>query len=134
MDSENQVPKSFSSESEIKKIKYHISLLQEILDHRQYPIPNLVISFDWDEKDLNAVHDIFEAFDRKLEDGEDIIWRKLESDLKKKFGIGYQAVKRIVLAFYDNDQWIDVCRGYAKANDVMEFKRINDRPRPVPDD
>lgn len=134
MDSENQSPKLSLLESEIKKIKYHISLIQEALDHRQFPIANLVISLDWDDNDLNSVHDIFEEYDNKLEKKEEINWTEFEIKLKREFGIGYQEVKIIILAFYDNGQWIEICKGYARTHDVMEFKRINDVPPRVPDD
>lgn len=110
---------------EIEKIKYQLSLLSEVIDHRVYPIPSLVIELDWGEEDLNAAHDIFEECDTKLRNGEKVNWTEFEMNLRTKFGIGYQTVKSIILAFYRNDQWYSVCKGYAKEHDVLEFKEIN---------
>lgn len=111
-------------EHEIEKIKFHISLIGEAIDHRNNPITALVISMNWNAKDLDAAHDIFEKYDRQLESKEEVSWHAFEHELKDKFNIGYQTVKNIILAFYRNHQWTDVCRFYAKAYECVEFHEI----------
>ncbi len=109
---------------EIKKIKFHLRLLSETIDSRNYPIPSLVVEMDWDGDDLNRAHDIFEKYDKKLEAGETVNWTDLEIDLKREFDINYQIVKSIVLAFYRNHQWTEVCKYYAKSHMCIEFHEI----------
>ena len=111
-------------ERELEKIKFHIRLIGETIDHRSYPIPFLVIEMDWDDKDLDKAHDIFEKYDDKLERGEKVNWKGFEMELQNAFGIEYQTVKSIVLAFYRNQQWTRVCAGYAKAYECIEFNEI----------
>ncbi|MEJ1364540.1 MAG: hypothetical protein RPU42_05495 [Candidatus Sedimenticola sp. (ex Thyasira tokunagai)] len=110
--------------SEIDKIKFHIKMLGEAIDSREYPIASLVISMDWDGDDLNRAHDVFEKYDNMLEAKEDINWRAFEMELRNTFDIGYQTVKSIVLAFYRNHQWTEVCSLYAKAYECLEFHEI----------
>src|SRR4029453_12529961 len=112
-------------EREVEKIKFHIRLIGETIDHRSYPIPFLVIEMDWDDKDLDKANDIFEKYDNKLERGEEVNWTEFQMELQKTFGIGYQTVKSIVLAFYRNRQWTRVCAGYAQAYECIEFHEIN---------
>jgi hypothetical protein len=111
-------------ERELEKIKFHIQLIGETIDHRSYPIPFLVIEMGWDDKDLDKAHDIFEKYHGKLEREEKVNWKEFEMELQNTFGIGYQTVKSIVLAFYRNQQWTRVCTGYAKAYECIEFHEI----------
>jgi len=59
---------------------------------------------------------------------EDINWQTFEMELRETFNIGYQTVKTIILAFFDNGQWGDVCTAYAKKFECVEFHRIT-RPK-----
>ena len=111
-------------ERELEKIKFHIRLIGETIDYRSYPIPFLVIEIDWNDKDLDKAHDIFEKYDDKLEREEKVNWKEFEMELQNTFGIEYQTVKSIVLAFYRNHQWTRVCAGYAKAYECIEFNEI----------
>jgi hypothetical protein len=113
-----------SIQKQLDKLKYQLHLLGEAVDHREYPIPSLVLSLDWDDEDLNKAHDIFEQYDNKMEDGKEVNWRAFEMELRETFGIGYQTVKTIILAFFDNGQWQNVCTAYAKAYECVEFHRI----------
>lgn len=111
--------------NEIEKIKYHIQLISETIDHQIHPIPYLVISEDWGKEDLSAAHDIFEKFDAKLERGETVNWYEFEEDFKKRFNMSYQALKSVVLAFFRNGQWDSVCRTYAAEHHCVEFSEIS---------
>ena len=80
---------------------------------------------DWDNDDLNKAHDIFEKYDKKIEvKEEDINWVKFEKELEEQFSISYQEVKLIILAFYKNRQWSEVCYQYAKENSCIELNGI----------
>lgn len=99
--------------NEVNKLKYHIKILSETVDFQQYPVESLILSMNWDEQDINDAHDIFERYDEKIQNKEEINWREFEMELRNHFGIGYQTVKSIILAFYRNHQWTQVCYGYA---------------------
>lgn len=114
----------------IKKLEYHVSVLSECIDSDRYPVQSLILSLGWDSKQINKAHDIFQTFDEKLEKGEEINWYELEHALEDEFSIGYQTVKSIVLAFYNNHQWVDVCYGYAMSFEPttpIEFHSITRR-------
>lgn len=111
-------------QKQIDKIKYHIKMLNHTFDYETNPIESLVIELDWDDEDLNKVSDIFEKYDNKLQKSEEINWTAFEMEIRDEFGIGYQTVKSIILAFYRNHQWVDVCKGYANHHDVSEFHEI----------
>jgi len=112
----------------IKKLEYHIKLLAEELNHDESPIASLVIGLDWSESELNIAHDIFEAYDRQLEAKEkNINWNDFENEFKEKLGVSYQRLKLIIIAFYKNMQWENVCYSYAASfgNTVpIELKQI----------
>lgn len=109
---------------QINKLKYQMSLVGESLDSREHPIATLVIGMNWDDKDLDKAHDIFEKFESILESGREPNWGEFERDFKQQFGIGYQRLKIVVLAFHRNSQWANVCAAYAKAHECMEFHEI----------
>lgn len=110
---------------EIEKLKYQIQLVGNTIDSDFYPVESLILSFDWDNDDLNKAHDIFEKYDKKIEAKENNInWTEFETELEKQFCISYQEVKVIILAFYKNRQWSEVCYQYAKANQCLEFDRF----------
>lgn len=114
-------------EQEIAKLKYQMGVLISTVDSEKFPVEYLVLEMNWDNKDLNDAHDIFEKYDDKLQAKEEINWAAFESELRSRFDIGYQEVKLIVNAFYENHQWMDVCYYYAKAYTTIEFHRlIND--------
>jgi len=50
---------SESIQRQLDKLKYQLHLLGEVIDHREYPIPALVLALDWDGEDLDKAHDIF---------------------------------------------------------------------------
>ena len=110
--------------NEIEKIKYHIQLLSEALNPSDQPIASLVISNDWIRADLDAAHDIFEQYDKALELDNSINWHNFEHAFLDRFGITYQGLKSIVLAFFRNGQWTDVCKAYALKNQCIEFSEI----------
>ena len=105
-----------------------MGLVGESLDSREHPIATLVIAMDWDGSDLDRAHDIFEKFEGIIEAGEEPNWSEFEHDFNQQFGIGYQTLKMVVLAFHRNFQWTHVCEVYAKAKECMEFHEIT-RPK-----
>ena len=115
-------------ESTITKLEFHIRLLAEALNTQEHPIPGLVIEFDWDERQLEKAHDVFEKYDEQLNnDGNSPLCNDLEKELKQEFQISYQSVKSIVNAFYNNGQWQNVCYWFAKGQPPctsMEMEHI----------
>lgn len=103
---------------------FQLEQITNTIDNRRHPIEHLVLRMDWSEDDLRAANDIFEKYDRSMDSGEEIDWHKFEFDLEDRFGVSYQGVKPIILAFFRNSQWPDVCRGYASKHEVGEFREI----------
>lgn len=101
--------------SRLEKLEFHVKLLAESLSHTDNPTASLVIDFDWSSQDLNCAHDIFEAFDKKIRDSEEINWYEFEARFAEKLNISYQGLKSVVLAFYSNGQWTEVCHAYASS-------------------
>lgn len=108
----------------VEKLQYQVKLLGESLDFETNPIAALIIELDWNEEDLSNANDIFEKYDKKLENGEKVNWKEFEFELRDRFKLGYQAVKLVILAFFYNDQWTDICENYACENECMEFHVI----------
>jgi hypothetical protein len=114
-------------ERELAKLRYQVRLLGHTVDPERRPIESLILEFDWEEGQLTKAHDIFEEYDNKLNNGQDINWHEFEHKLRGEFDIGYQEVKSIITAFYQNHQWTAVCEGYAKSFEPavpVEFHRI----------
>lgn len=114
----------------LNKLEYHISILSECIDFERYPVQSLILSMGWDEAQLDKAHDIFQIYDEKLNSGEAINWSEFEHALRNEFSIGYQTVKSIILAFYNNHQWVEVCHGYAMSfepSTPIEFHSITRR-------
>ncbi len=117
---------------EVKKLKYQVHLLGNIVDYQTHPIESLILSMDWSEEDIDSAHDIFEKYNNKLEANQPVTWNEFESELKNEFNIGYQNVKHIVLAFFNNNQWTDVCYKYAMSFEPttpVEFHQITRREK-----
>ena len=114
----------------LNKLEYQVSILSECVDFERYPVQTLILSMNWDDTQLNKAHDIFQIYDEKLENNEKVNWAEFEFALKNEFSIGYQTIKSIILAFYNNHQWVDVCHGYAMSFEPttpIEFHSITRR-------
>lgn len=116
-------------ENRLEKIEFHLRLIGEVINHIDYPIASLVLGLNWSSDDLDKAHDIFEKFYIQLEDNKapKSLHMALEKDFKQELGVGYQTVKLIVLAFFRNQQWVEVCEAYAKSfgnSPPMEVQEI----------
>lgn len=119
-----------SIEKEISKMKYQIQVLGACIDYERNPVEALILSMNWDEEQLDRAHEIFEKYDTMLSNKQSIVWSTFEHELRDEFDIGYQTVKAIVLAFFKNSQWVDVCYGYAMSFEPttpIEFHQITRR-------
>ncbi len=113
--------------NEIEKIKYQLRIVGQTINYESHPVEALILSMDWAEGDIDRAHDIFEKYDKKIEKEEKINWHEFEQELKNAFRIEYQTVKSIILAFYNNHQWTNVCYGYAMSFEPttpIEFHQI----------
>lgn len=116
----------------LDKLKYQVETLGHTIDYEKHPVEALVLSNDWGPKQLEKAHDIFEIWDKKLEGGEEMNSGDFEHEFQQYLNVGYQGLKSIVLAFYRNSQWTNVCEAYVdsfgKAPSV-EFFEIAHRNR-----
>lgn len=116
----------------IEKLVYHVSLLGETIDYEKYPVEALILSMNWARVDLNKAHDIFERWDQRLENGGAMSTSEFESDFDRELGISYQGLKSVILAFYRNHQWTNVCEVYVDAfgtSPSVEYHSIMRRER-----
>lgn len=116
----------------IEKLKYHVSILGQTVDHERHPVEALILANDWGPVELNKVHDIFEKWDNLLEAGEKMNHSSFEIDFNKELNISYQGLKSIILAFYRSSQWTNVCEAYVdsfEGSPSMEYHSIMRRNR-----
>ncbi len=97
----------------LNKLEFHVKLLAESLNHSENPIASLVVDFNWSEQDLDKAHDIFEIFDKKITNSEEVNWSDFENEFNQKLNISYQGLKSVVLSLFRNGQWSEVCHAYA---------------------
>lgn len=111
----------------LEKLEFHVKLLAESMNHTENPIASLVVDFDWSPQDLDCAHDIFEVFETKIHQNEKITWHDLEKEFQEKLNVSYQGLKSVILAFFRNGQWTEVCYAYASSfgeNVSLELKSI----------
>lgn len=116
----------------LKKLRYQVSILGETIDYKDYPIQSLIMEKDWGETDIDKAHDIFEKWDGILENGGSMKNNEFERDFSESLGIGYQGLKTIILAFYRNGQWSNVCESYVDSfgpSVSIEYHSIKRRER-----
>jgi len=116
----------------IEKLAYHVSLIGETIDYEKHPIEALILSMNWGREDIDKAHDIFERWDQRLENGGAMSTSEFESDFNRELGISYQGLKSVILAFYRNHQWTNVCEAYVDAfgtSPSIEYHSIARRER-----
>ena len=106
---------SDSIQQQVDKLRFHIELIARSIDPDTNPVAILAIDYNWSSKDLNRAHDIFEKYDQLISAGKEEQVRSLEQDFSEEFGMTYQDVKMVVLAFVRSGQWEKVCRAYARS-------------------
>lgn len=116
----------------IEKLVYHVSLLGETIDYEKHPVEALILSMNWGRADIEKAHDIFERWDKRLENGEAMSTTEFELDFNRELGISYRGLKSVILAFYKNYQWTNVCEAYVDAfgtSPSVEYHSIMRRER-----
>ena len=116
----------------LEKIKFQIASIGQAIDFDRYPVESLIISMDWGREELNLAHDVFEKWDVMLEAGEGMNSSAFEADFSESLGLNYQGLKSVVLSFYRNGQWTNVCEAYVDSFDgkaSIEYREIVNRPR-----
>lgn len=71
-----------------------------------------------DEKIINAIFTKYEQ-DRLL--GKNINWNSLDNEFKRELNIGYKSIKPIINEYYKKNQYREICYGYAKEFQCIEF-------------
>lgn len=115
-----------------QRLSYHVELLGNTIDSHAYPIEALILSMNWNKEDLDKAHDVFERWETILESGEKMNNFKFEKDFEDALGVSYQGLKPIVLAFYRNSLWTNVCEAYVDSFDgkaSIEYREIMNRDR-----
>lgn len=116
----------------LEKLRYQVSILGQTIDYNKHPVEALIMSMNWCVSDLNKAHDIFERWDGLLENGTEMNSGNFESAFNDELGISYQGLKSIILAFYENGQWTNVCEAYVDsfgAAPAVEYHTIMRRGR-----
>lgn len=116
----------------IEKLVYHVSLLGETIDYEKHPVEALILSQNWGRADIEKAHDIFERWDRRLEESGAMSTSEFESDFRRELKISHQGLKSVILAFYRNHQWTNVCEAYVDAfgtSPSVEYRSIMRRER-----
>lgn len=108
----------------IKRLEFQMKLVGESISSEDSPIASLVINLSWGEDELEKAHDIFEKYNNELDSGKEPNWSEFRKEFEDGLGIGYQQLKLVVLSFYRNLQWTEVCTQYAKAYECVEFHSI----------
>lgn len=119
-------------EKTLEKMKFQIATIGQSIDFDRHPVEALIISMDWGKGELNLAHDVFEKWDAKLEAGEGLSSYAFEADFSDSLGLNYQEIKPVVLSFYRNGQWTNVCEAYVDSFDgkaPIEYREIVNRPR-----
>jgi hypothetical protein len=79
---------------------------------------------------------IFGKYDKKLSentsDDTSEITLDLEIELRKKFDVGYQEVKDIILAFYARRRFKELCFAYMMDHQCAEFDSITETGTKTP--
>ena len=110
---------SASTDEKIAKLRWQLSVVVESL-----PFDNLarfIIKYNLSQEKLNAIHDVFEAYDKSLKAKGalaknidwDVFWKAFEKELLNKF---FQkndlTAYEIVYALLNSGRWVDVIRKY----------------------
>lgn len=116
----------------VEKLQYQVSILGQTVDYESYPVQSLIMGMNWGPGDIDKAHDIFEDWDKRLEDGETMNSGAFEAAFDEALGVGYQGLKSIVVAFWENGQWTNVCEAYVDSfgnAPAVEYHRIMRRER-----
>ncbi|MGA2636122.1 hypothetical protein [Methylocella sp.] len=118
---------------QLSKIEYHIRLLNEQFERGDLPsrVSSLIISNDWDERQINRAFEIFEEFEGKIDAAEEINHSEFEAAFVRHLDVDYQALKSVIGAFFDDDHYGRVCRAYVrsfKGKASSEYYRIMPEP------
>lgn len=114
------------------KIQFQITTIGQAIDYERYPMEALIISMDWGREELNIAHDIFEKWEKILEEGKEMNSHAFDKDFADALNLNYQGLKPVVLSLYRNGQWTDVCEAYVDSFNgkaSVEYREIMDRPR-----
>jgi hypothetical protein len=113
-------------------MKYQVAMLGQAIDSENYPFEALVLSKDWGNHEIEETHNIFEKWSKVLEQGGAFNATDFETEFQEKLGQNYQGLKSIILAFWKNYQWMNVCEAYVDSfgtSPSIEYHAIQNRKR-----
>jgi len=73
------------------------------------------------EHDKNIINEIFEKYEQDRLAGKSVNWNSLDNELKKELNISYKSIKPIINEYYNQNSYREICYGYAKAFQCVEF-------------
>jgi len=72
----------------------------------------------------NTVNGLFDKYEQKRLNGEEVDYVSLENELKDTLNIGYQKIKPIINDKFKEGLYTEICYGYAKAFPCIEFNQL----------
>lgn len=91
-----------------------VDLLISVVLHED-KISKIALSYGWNKEKVHKIYDIMDKYDQKIFNKENFTFGNIENDFKL-IGLNYQVLKSILIAFYDNEQYIEVIKIYLKTN------------------
>ena len=72
----------------------------------------------------NIINGILDKYEQERLNGENVDYFSLEHELRDTLDIGYQEVKSIINDTFNQGSYREICYGYAKANQTIEFNQL----------
>ena len=114
----------------IDKLVYQVKMLGQTIDSMNYPLEALVLSMNWSRAELEDVFKFFEKWEINRLNGVPINNGDFETEFVKNFNSSYQKLKSIILAFWRNGQWKQLCEAYVDSfgqSAPIEYSEIVNR-------
>lgn len=72
----------------------------------------------------NTINGILNKYEQERLNGGEVDYFSLEHELRDTLNIGYQEVKPIINDTFNQGSYKEICYGYAKANQTIEFNQL----------
>ena len=72
----------------------------------------------------NIINEILDKYEQERLNGEEVDYFSLEHELRDSLNIGYQEIKPIINNMFNTGSYREICYGYAKAFQAIEFNQL----------
>ena len=72
----------------------------------------------------NIINGILDKYEQERLNGEKVDYFSLEHELRDTLNIGYQEIKPIINDTFNQGSYREICYGYAKAFQTIEFNQL----------